>query len=132
MAVYSDLRADYGEASIPGKQMVVPDEQAIRESVMNILTTGPNERFMRPDFYSEIYLWLFEPMSISIGTEILYSVKKTLLKWEPRVVLNLNRSSIVVNYEEYMYEMSLFLEIPSLARSAGPTGITLDYNLKAG
>ena len=56
------------------------NDQALRESIMNILSTEPGERIMNPEFGCSLRKYIFEPIdpitAFNIKTEIKYSLEK--------------------------------------------------------
>jgi len=63
-------------------------ELNVRESICIILRTRPGERLMRPDFGCGLDRYLFEPNNISTLRLIQEEVKRSLVRWEPRITLN--------------------------------------------
>src|SRR6266568_9547512 len=63
-------------------------ELSVRESICIILRTRPGERMMRPDFGCGLDRYLFEPNNISTLRLIQEEVKRSIVRWEPRVALN--------------------------------------------
>lgn len=124
MAVYSDI--DIGlKKSRSGD--VVKDEEfdAIENSILNILSTLKGERRMLPDFASDVYRMLFEPMdnitSKRIGTEIFHA----LSIWDDRITVeDVNVNS---NYDKNQYEIRITYSVKDLQ----PEDIkTVDFILK--
>ena len=60
-------------------------EQAMRL----ILATYPGERPMRPEFGSKIRDYVFRSATIDTAAELSNEVQQALLRWEPRVVVEL-------------------------------------------
>jgi len=58
-------------------------EQAMRL----ILATYPGERPMRPEFGSKIRDYVFRSATIDTAAELSHEVRRALLRWEPRVVI---------------------------------------------
>jgi len=71
-----------------GKMLWSAGELNVRESICIILRTRPGERLMRPDFGCGLDRYLFEPNNISTLRLIQEEVKRSILRWEPRVTLN--------------------------------------------
>src|SRR5947209_14341961 len=63
-------------------------ELNVREAICIILRTRPGERIMRPDFGCGLDRYLFEPNSISTLRLIQEEVKRSLMRWEPRITLD--------------------------------------------
>lgn len=71
-----------------GKMRWSEGELNVRESICIILRTRPGERLMRPDFGCGLDRYLFEPNTISTLRLIQEEVKRSIIRWEPRVTLN--------------------------------------------
>lgn len=63
-------------------------EQNVRESICIILRTRPGERLLQPDFGCGLDRYLFEPNSTSTLRLIQEEVKRAIVRWEPRVILD--------------------------------------------
>jgi phage baseplate assembly protein W len=73
----------------PNGQMLWSEgELNVRESICIILRTKPGERLMRPEFGCGLDRYLFEPNSISTLRLIQEEVKRSLIRWEPRITLD--------------------------------------------
>lgn len=91
------------------------DEEAIKNSIINILNTIPGERILYPTFGCNLLAYVFRPVSQTtakqIGDTILYAIKQ----WEPRVtVVNV---LVVGKPDEHTYEVTLVISIPVLRKS---------------
>jgi phage baseplate assembly protein W len=63
------------------------DKEHIRESIQQILGTHRGERFMRPDFGSDLRRVVFEP-NLAVARGLLrHYVYDAIRRWEPRVEL---------------------------------------------
>jgi phage baseplate assembly protein W len=60
----------------------------VRESIAIILGTRPGERVMQPDFGCGLDRYLFEPNNMSTLRLIQEEVKRSIVRWEPRVTLD--------------------------------------------
>lgn len=61
------------------------NDQALLESVINILATEPGERIMYPDFGCSLAKYLFEPLDYITASSITSTIKYALNKFEPRI-----------------------------------------------
>lgn len=65
-----------------------PDlESSIRESIKIILLTRQGEQLMRPNFGAGLNLFLHEPNTLITRRRIRDAVQTSLIRWEPRIVL---------------------------------------------
>jgi len=132
---YSDLHLDIDSINvrsgpngevINGKDIQMDyDVNAVVNSIMNIFNTTPGERFLVPEFGSNLKKYLFEPISEytanQIGNEIVYSVET----WEPRVTVSV--VNVIGRPEQHEYEVTLSLIINSIRKAVDIKGI-IDVN----
>lgn len=63
------------------------DSDAIRASLIQILTTPKGTRVMRPTFGCDAFTFLFENDSDSLKIRIEREIRSSITRWEPRVSL---------------------------------------------
>jgi phage baseplate assembly protein W len=102
MAVYSDINQ-----LEPTKKTRLEDIEAIYQSIFNILTTRRGERFFNPQFGSRIDEILFDPLDDITALDLLHEVVQTLETYEPRVKLDYSNTSIVPNYSENSFDVTI-------------------------
>lgn len=61
------------------------DEEDIRESLMILLTTVAGERLLRPEYGAGMDNLMFEPLSVTTATIIINRIRRSIIKFEPRV-----------------------------------------------
>ena len=71
-----------GELSFP---KVANDTDAIKASVIQIVTTMRGERVMRPDFGCNAFSYVFENNSEDFRVNVEREIRQSLSKWEPRI-----------------------------------------------
>ncbi len=88
---------------------VLTNEQAIMESVYNILLTQPGERVMNPLFGCDLNQYLFEPLDSVTALDIVEDVYGAIVKFEPRV----NDIKVIVtpNENQNTYIIDIYLTI---------------------
>jgi len=74
-----------GNQSIP---LGASDEDLIKMSLVQIVTTQPGERYMNPEFGCGALNFLFEPDNGGLVTYIQESVSQAIRRWEPRVTVS--------------------------------------------
>lgn len=84
---------------------ILTDEQALLESVVNILSTEPGERVMNPEFGCPLDQYLFEPIDNITTTIMRKTIRDSIIRFESRVE-NLN-VSVVGNEDENSYEITI-------------------------
>jgi hypothetical protein len=62
-------------------------EQELEQAMRLILATYPGERPMRPEFGSRLRDYIFRPAAVETAAELSNEVRKALLRWEPRVII---------------------------------------------
>jgi phage baseplate assembly protein W len=70
-----------------GGLALVSRERELEESIRLVLGTAPGERPMRPDFGCRVHDYVFAPADESTAGLIAYEVRASLLRWEPRIVV---------------------------------------------
>lgn len=71
-----------GEISFP---QVATDEDAIKASVIQIITTTKGERIMRPDFGCNAFSYVFENNGSDFRINVEREVRQSLARWERRI-----------------------------------------------
>lgn len=64
--------------------MVIGDD-AIRQSIIMLLTTLPGERVMRPDYGCPLHRLMFAPNDATTAGLAIHYVRQALLRFEPRI-----------------------------------------------
>lgn len=64
------------------------NEDLIKQSIVQIITTQPGERYMRPEFGCGALNFVFEPNGAGLTSYIQDTVSRAIARWEPRVVVN--------------------------------------------
>jgi len=94
---YTDIHLDIKEQQYKksgnfiqnGKDIQVSyDELAIKNSLINIFNTVPGERFLVPEFGSNLKQYLFEPVTKFTADRIGNHIFNAVKKWEPRVLVD--------------------------------------------
>jgi phage baseplate assembly protein W len=98
------------------------DEEALTGSIINIIRTRRGERVFNPDFGSNIYSSLFEPMSSATRIMLEAQIENALEQHEPRITLQyvkitaeeeMNRYNVIIAYVPVssgnMVEIEFFL-----------------------
>lgn len=67
---------------------MVNDEEDIRQSLIILLSTRVGERIFRKDYGSGLHPFQFEELNLTQETLLANSLKKAILFFEPRILLN--------------------------------------------
>jgi phage baseplate assembly protein W len=81
------------------------DDEALTGSILNIIKTRKGERVFNPDFGSNVYHSLFEPMTSTCRITLEAQIENALHQWEPRIVLNF--VNITAEEERNAYNVSI-------------------------
>lgn len=96
------------------------DIYAIVGSVLNIINTRKGQRYLLPEFGSDILSYLFSPITTDSAYKIGESVKESIEDWEPRVVVN--GITVVPRPESAEYSLNIKLYAPSLKQTVNIVG----------
>jgi len=117
------------------------DEEAIKNSLINIFNTIPGERFLIPEFGTNLLQYIFQPVTEATARAIGNSILNTIERWEPRVIVenvnvvgNPNINVIPKNtgkfstsqrggVGEHEYIVNVIVSIPKLKRRVKLDGI---------
>lgn len=108
MAIYSDVRDAVGLTPI------VEDLESIYQSLRNIFATFLGERLFRPDFGASLGNFLFEVINDSNAFVIESYLFNAITKWEPRVRLLQQYTSVIPYPDEHRYEVSMGFRVIGL------------------
>ncbi len=116
---YSDLHLDFEEQVIPPKGLGSPttgkdikldyDVAAIVNSLRNLFTTNPGERFLIPEFGLNMLQYIFSPVSKEYGEIIGQDIVNQINKWEPRVQVQNVDIVALPDVNEYDISIAIFL-----------------------
>jgi phage baseplate assembly protein W len=76
---------------------LVTDDREIREAIRLIIGTAYGERPMRPDFGCAIHDFVFADADAATAGRIIYEVRLSLRRWEPRIDVD----DVVVSNDEH-------------------------------
>jgi uncharacterized protein len=83
------------EESFPGIRVsstggieMVSGQDAVRQSIMLLLTTSPGERVMRPDYGCDLQRLVFSPNDATTHGLAIYYIRRALQRWEPRIEIS--------------------------------------------
>jgi len=81
--------------------------QSIYQSLDNLLNTNKGDRLFNPDFGSDLENLLFEPLDELTAFTIYNNIIKLISKEEPRIVLHYGGSSVVANFYNNSFDVTL-------------------------
>ena len=68
-----------------GGLALLQGNEAIRQSIMILLSTRPGERVMRPDYGCPLHRLAFEPNDAATAGLAIHYIRAALSRWEPRI-----------------------------------------------
>ena len=89
--VWVDVNSNLGEDTDP--ELVV-DIAAINNSLLNLLSCPIGSRPFEREYGSELYSALFEPADSQSSAFLTMGIFQAIRRWEPRIQMDLNRSSV--------------------------------------
>lgn len=102
---FKDLSVTFAKHPISDDLLTTKDFAAIKQSIQNLITTIPGERFFEPQLGSNITNLLFEPLDNITATSVKFEVEYVIKSFEPRVKLNEIRA--LVNYDSNGYDIEI-------------------------
>lgn len=87
MSTFTDINLLLTKHPVTGDIVKLSDEQAIKASIINLISTKNYERPFHPEIGCQIHSLLFENFNPSTASLIKQTIKDTIDKFEPRVTL---------------------------------------------
>lgn len=123
---FSDLDLNFIPLPNPGGKGDVAkkfDENAMKQSVKNLVLTNHYEKPFHPEIGSQVQSLLFEPFSPLLQAMMERAITNTILNFEPRV--NLRRVQVNLNPDNYSAYISIEFTIINTQRP-----LTVDFTLQ--
>ena len=114
MARYTDLDLDFTRNPITGDVSVRNDAQAIIGSIKNIVNTMTGEKKFQPNFGGNIRRLLFEPIDSITTLKIEDGLKRAILEFEPRAILQ--NVEVIPSPDELSYEATIVFRVRNQPR----------------
>lgn len=112
-------------AIVSGNDILVDsDLNAIRNSLINLMTTNKGQRPLNLDYGLSLYKFIGEPINTITATAIAKEIERGIGLWEPRVTLT--NLYIYPNEDQLMYEILIFINIPALGSDTFKLGGNLE------
>jgi len=108
ITIYTDFKKNLEVSPISDDLTLLKDEDAVKESIKNLLLTNRGERLMQPSIGGNIKAMLFENITPGVLTMIEDQVRTTIDLYEPRaevidVVVTSNIDDNVVKIQVQFY-----------------------------
>ena len=102
---YSDFDLDFVAHPVTKDITKKLNENAIAQSIRNLLLTGHYERPFKPELGSNLRKFLFEPIDNITTSLIQDAIFQTLKNYEPRI--EIQEITAAPNYDEDRYDITL-------------------------
>lgn len=130
--VYRDLHLDIAKLYTNNDELhklneitdIVTDvnNNAIRNSIYNILSTMPGQKILNPEFGLNLTQWLFTNLSETNASLIKFKISQQISRYEPRVTLD--KVEVVPDYENNQYNISIYFNNITFNLTLSETGLT--------
>jgi phage baseplate assembly protein W len=123
ISIYSDFKKDLEISPLSADLTVNKDEDAVKESIRNLILTDRGERLMQPYLGGNVTAMLFENLTPSVLKTLQDQIETTINLYEPRAELqnvsvtgNLDENAVNVKITFYVknveqpIELDVFLE----------------------
>jgi|TARA_E500000318_G_C3430603_1_gene160964 phage baseplate assembly protein W len=101
MARFVDIDLDFTRNPITGDVSIKTDGQAVLRSIKNIVNTMFGEKKFDPTFGGNIRQLLFEPIGPTTTLKMEDAIKRSIITFEPRAILETVRVLSDSNNNEY-------------------------------
>ena len=118
--IYRDLSLNMSTGIVKGDNAESPENlkdlntstnfEAIKNSLINLITTFPGQKILNPEFGMNFGDLLFLPVSKARGTTIGETITNSIIGFEPRI--NINLVEVIADIENQEYEINLEINIP--------------------
>lgn len=107
--VFTDFYNNFNVHPQNKRLVLHTDEQAVRRSLRNILSTNTKERLFNPEFGGGLRRFLFEDISVMTADLIKGAIIDSITRFEPRArVVDV---LVVSNEFAHSYDVSVYYEI---------------------
>lgn len=120
---------DFRSSSLPARELEFSyDEDAIKNSLINIFGTVPGQRFLIPEFGCNLAAFLFQPITDLQGEIIGRTIYRAIEIWEPRV--SIDGILVVGKPDQNQYDITIEVSIPRLKKQTKLTGVLSQNGFK--
>jgi len=102
---FRDISLSFKRHPITNDVILLRNENAIKNSVINLVRTYVGERFFRPDVGSSVARALFEIQSDEFAIDVENTITQTLVNLEPRINLKKVNVSFPIDKNEISVEI---------------------------
>ena len=118
--IYRDLDLNVDVGIVKGDELNSPENlkdlntsvnfEAIKNSLINLITTFPGQKILNPEFGMNFGDLLFLPVSKARATVIGETINNTFIGFEPRI--QITTIEVIADIELQEYELNIIINIP--------------------
>ena len=118
--IYRDLSLNMQTGIVKGSAAESPENlkdlktstnfQAIKNSLINLITTFPGQKILNPEFGMNFGDLLFLPVSKARGISIGETITNSIAGFEPRI--NINLVEVIADITKQEYELNIEITVP--------------------
>ena len=118
--IYNDLNLNMDVGVVKGDEIEKPDNlkdlntainfEAIKNSLINLITTFPGQKILNPEFGMNFGDLLFLPVSKARARVIGETISNTFIGFEPRI--EISEIEVISDIELQEYELNITINIP--------------------
>jgi phage baseplate assembly protein W len=97
--LYRDLRASFEKHPVNNDLLLLTDENAVKNSIKNLIFTGNYERYRQPSLGAGIPQDLFENITPQTEYSVQKRIEEAIKNYEPRALLNHNGYDVSIVFE---------------------------------
>lgn len=116
--IYADLDLGFNSKPVTGDVYLNYDDQAVINSVRNLLLTNHYERLFQPDVGSNLNAFLFENISPMMESSISREIEDVIKNYEPRAKLEEVLVQVTPDQNAYSVNLSFYI-----ANNTQPTAL---------
>jgi phage baseplate assembly protein W len=123
---YKDFDLMFRRHPSTGKLLVKKDDDAVKQSVKNLVLTNRYERPFYPEYGGDIRRRLFDNFDSISASEYETQIKNAIQNFEPRVSLDIDPNSVAVYEKRDQNELTVTIKFRNVSTL---NDVQLDVNL---
>jgi len=108
---FSDIDMDFMPNPITDDILKKTNENAIAQSIGNLLQTAHYERLFNPELGCNLKRYLFEPIDNITTNNIIEEITKTIVNYETRVSYLMFPRTLIMRIMDMMFLLNLLFEM---------------------